>query len=114
MTQVCSKCKVEKPLDDFHRDNSRSLGVQRYCKPCKSKSTFYDKYKKYKGRYVLYYLPKENYVGMTKNYIKRIRDHHARGKNTDNGMILISSKNKKIIHVLETVLHLIGFKGFRY
>lgn len=30
----CSKCKIEKPLDDFHKDSSKKDGLCSKCKPC--------------------------------------------------------------------------------
>ena len=39
--QKCSKCQIKKPYSDFHKDNKRSNGVTRYCKPCKKD---YDKH----------------------------------------------------------------------
>lgn len=32
--QTCKKCGIEKPLDEFHKDKSRLLGVTSICKPC--------------------------------------------------------------------------------
>ena len=32
--KTCSRCKVEKPLEDFNRDSSRTDGRQSYCRPC--------------------------------------------------------------------------------
>jgi hypothetical protein len=36
-TKACSKCGVDKPLDEFHKDNSREDGLHHRCKACKSK-----------------------------------------------------------------------------
>lgn len=33
-TKLCSKCKIEKSLSDFHVNNTRSDGRQAYCKEC--------------------------------------------------------------------------------
>lgn len=33
----CSRCGEEKPLDEFHKDKSRSLGVVPACKSCHAK-----------------------------------------------------------------------------
>jgi hypothetical protein len=33
-TKRCSMCGERKPLSEFHRDRSRSDGVQQKCKPC--------------------------------------------------------------------------------
>jgi hypothetical protein len=36
-TKVCTKCKVEKPFGDFHRDNSKKTGRRNRCKECVKK-----------------------------------------------------------------------------
>jgi hypothetical protein len=33
-TKNCPKCKIEKLLSEFHKDKSRPLGVQVFCKEC--------------------------------------------------------------------------------
>ena len=33
--KVCTKCKVEKTLEGFHKDKSRSDGISVWCKDCK-------------------------------------------------------------------------------
>ena len=37
ITKVCSKCKTEKPLSEFHRDRSSKDGHHSWCKACKRK-----------------------------------------------------------------------------
>jgi hypothetical protein len=36
MIKVCSKCKVEKPLEEFHKHKATKDGRQSYCKKCSS------------------------------------------------------------------------------
>ena len=67
----CSKCKKSKALSDFHKDKSRPSGVQRYCKDCKKKVDVHGS-TEHVGKFLLYYLPKERYIGMTKNFKKRV------------------------------------------
>lgn len=33
-TKICSKCKQEKPLSDFHKDRLRKCGYRCQCKDC--------------------------------------------------------------------------------
>lgn len=33
-TKKCTKCKIEKPLTEFHKDKSRKDGLRYYCKAC--------------------------------------------------------------------------------
>jgi hypothetical protein len=39
-TKVCTKCNVEKSLDDYHRDKYNKDGRESRCKICKSKSDY--------------------------------------------------------------------------
>jgi hypothetical protein len=34
---ICSKCKQDKPVDDFHKNRSRPSGYAHECKACKNK-----------------------------------------------------------------------------
>lgn len=36
-TKRCSKCRKEKPLEDFHKDRSKKIGVKSNCKMCDPK-----------------------------------------------------------------------------
>lgn len=40
ITKVCSKCKVEKSLDDYYGDKRQRLGVQPCCKECFKKRAY--------------------------------------------------------------------------
>ncbi len=51
---------------------------------------------------------------MTKNYNRRILSHKNKGKNVKHAFIVLKTKKVKLAHLIETTLHLIGFKGFRY
>ena len=77
--QVCSKCKVVKPVSEFHIDRSRVSSIQRYCKACKKAVDVHGK-KEFSGYFILYYLPKERYIGMTKNFTKRKARHKKKRK----------------------------------
>jgi hypothetical protein len=35
-TRVCSTCKIEKPLSEFHKDTTHGGGYQYYCKSCRA------------------------------------------------------------------------------
>ncbi len=39
MSKICSKCKVEKPIEDFHKAKNRASGVKSSCKSCRSISS---------------------------------------------------------------------------
>ena len=36
MKKRCSRCKIEKPLSEFHRNKSRKDGLNHDCKECKN------------------------------------------------------------------------------
>lgn len=112
-TQSCSKCKKKKPLSEFHKDRSRPSGVQRYCKKCKKRVDVHGR-KEHEGRYILYYLPKERYIGMTMNFKKRVTRHREKGKNVKYAFIILTTRRVKLAHLLETMFHMLGFNGFRY
>lgn len=38
ITKKCQKCKVVKPVSEFHKNRAQSDGFAGYCKPCKSDS----------------------------------------------------------------------------
>lgn len=110
---LCSKCKKHKPAIEFHKDKSRSSGLQRYCKQCKKK-TDVNGTKEDEGMFIIYYLPKERYIGMTKNFRKRIQKHEGKGKNIKYAFVVMKTKKMKLAHLIETIFHMFGFNGFRY
>lgn len=112
-TQRCSKCKRDKPVSQFHKDRSRLSGVQRYCKSCKKKVDVHGK-KEDEGKFIIYYLPKHRYIGMTKNFNKRIQKHKESGKDVKYALPIIKTRKAKLAHLLETMFHMFGFNGFRY
>ena len=66
----------------------------------------------YKG-YSVYLLPKEKYVGMSCNVYNRVIKHKCLGRNVEGAKVLISFENPKIAHLVETILHCFGYKGYR-
>lgn len=107
----CSKCKKSKLRSEFHLDRSRPSGLQRYCKECKKRR---DAVGTHGGDFLIYYLPKERYIGMTKNFSKRVAKHKKSGKNTKYAFIVLKTKHMKLAHLVETMFHMFGFRGFRY
>ena len=87
------------------------MGLQRYCKKSKKKR---DDIGQHGGDFLVYYLPKERYIGMTKNFKKRVTKHKETGKNTKYAFIVLKTKHMKLAHLVETMFHMIGFRGFRY
>src|SRR5690625_7483955 len=49
MQKTCSKCNVEKPLSEFHKEKKGKLGVRAECKKCtKKRHSTYDTKEKYR------------------------------------------------------------------
>lgn len=115
MSQVkrCSKCNKSKSFSEFHKDRTHSSGLQRYCKDCKKKVDAHGKSED-DGKYILYYLPKERYIGMTKNFTKRKQKHEKAGKDIRWAFVVMKTKKVRFAHLMETLFHMLGFNGFRY
>lgn len=119
-TAKCSKCNRKKRRDLFHRDRSKKSGLSSYCKSCKRKSDkkrtgkYGDKDEHGNYIYTVYYLPEEHYVGMTKDLLYRMRDHRKNGKIVEGYEVVGRFKSAKQAHLMETVLHIMGYHGFHY
>ena len=60
-TKICSKCKVEKDICEYHKDKNKKDGLNTYCKLCainhskeyyeKNKEKISSKHKGYKSEY---------------------------------------------------------------
>lgn len=91
IVKICSKCKNEKDIKQFAKNGKTVKGLVKvramcnYCRNNNSKS----------GYYYVYYLPFENYCGITDSIIKRISTHKRNNKNTEKWIILYCSKDKK-------------------
>ena len=70
-TKVCSKCKIEKPVDVFSKDKSRKDGLSHRCKECKKE---YNK-EYYKANYNKL---KESQKEYKKVNFKKIRDRNRK------------------------------------
>tara|TARA_R110002124_G_C8512896_1_gene475409 strand:+ start:50 stop:418 length:369 start_codon:yes stop_codon:yes gene_type:complete len=63
------------------------------------------------GLYTVYFLPKENYVGMTTNLNNRIASHKCNGRYTSEVEIFGKYVTKREALDIETELHDVGFEG---
>jgi len=114
-TRTCAKCGEEKSLDDFHRKKATKIdGKAAKCKSCQNKYLKEWRLEDSKDYYIVYYLPEEHYVGITKQPKQRIAEHKSRLKrNTDGWKVLFCSEDKYEAHLVEAELHCMGFKGLR-
>ena len=63
------------------------------------------------GLYTVYFLPKENYVGMTTNLNNRIASHKYNGKCISEVEIFGKYESKRQALDIESELHRVGFEG---
>lgn len=61
--------------------------------------------------YVIYLLPKNGYVGVTKNPKKRIRNHKALGRDITDWRVLHRIEDREMAYRQEDFYHNIGFEG---
>ena len=65
--------------------------------------------------YAVYYLPEENYVGLTNRMEQRIKEHNRQGKNVENWRVLYCSEDKKEAAYHEALYHsVLGMEGLDY
>ena len=75
-TKVCSKCKIEKPLSEFHKDKSKSDGLVIKCKQCSAEyaRVYYkinkDKIRKREYKY------RESHKSERREYWSKYRELH--------------------------------------
>ena len=110
--KTCIWCKKEKPLSEYHRQGD---GHRNGCKSCRKARGHY-KTKRYKdGHYTVYYLPEHHYVGMTNALRNRLREHRGRNGRITEGYEIIGTYKKAVdAHLVETILHSMGYYGFHY
>lgn len=78
----CSKCKVEKPLNEFYKNKWRKDGLTSYCKPCNKaiqRTTDYSKYKDYYKKHYEANKEKRNKQTLEskKRRITQVREYQA-------------------------------------
>ena len=114
----CPKCKTTKNSSEFYKDKSRASGLHPHCKSCFATYTKKSDAKRYKSTklnyYVVYYLPNENYCGITTNPESRMREHKARGKNVEGWKVLYTSADVKEAYYHESLFHgVLGMEGLK-
>ena len=67
MKKVCNSCKIEKPLDDFHKDKKGKYGVSGDCKECRKEYV-----KKYRQK------NKEQITEYRKKYYQENKEYHKK------------------------------------
>ena len=111
----CIKCKVIKETSEFYKDNRRKDGVRAQCKVCCNK--YATEYRNSGKAYLIYYLPNEHYIGVTKerSIYNRMSQHKAKGNNIDGWRVLYASENRAEAYHHEAMYHgVLGFNGLNY
>lgn len=124
MKKICSKCNYLKPIADFHTRKDSADGYRKECKACKKKDTErqYQFRKETMPRkkitkdpyYTVYYLPEHHYIGMTNSFKRRMQEHKTKGKIVEGCEIVGRYKTAIQAHLYETMLHAMGYEGFKY
>jgi len=108
----CNRCGISKPLTAFHR---RGSGYRSDCKKCRGKAGHFKRKRKIDPFYTVYFLPKENYIGMTNAFHNRLGEHrHKYNRDTSGHEVVGRFNDPAIAHIVETFFHWIGFDGFHY
>lgn len=100
---MCYKCKIVKPISEFHKDKNKSDGLMALCIKCKREYRTSAKYKEierqlektpqYKLRKRRYYKTEKG-----KNYIS-LEEHRYRTRNTGNAHDLTSYQWQTILYM---------------
>ena len=89
-TKTCNQCNKEKPIKSFakNRTSTKKQYHRAKCNTCRNNNSK-------TGLYYVYYLPNENYCGITDNPTRRLSRHKKEGKNIDGHHMLFVGKDKK-------------------
>ena len=124
--KTCSKCKESKELSEFNNAAATKDGKNSQCKACVSlrrKQAHLSSPQKERQRaianrnkgklshYIVYYLPKENYCGMTMDPTPRMRVHKRDGNDTTGWITITTAKTKKEARSIENHYHALGMEG---
>lgn len=100
VVKICTKCNVEKELDEFYKDKSKKDGLSSSCKECKStqNKSYTDSHKKEKSEYDA----KRRAEKRDEINTKKREYYHTKGKEVEKiwrlanwGKVLNYAKNSK-------------------
>lgn len=112
---ICRNCKKDLPKSKFYQIRNERYSKKldevkvyiNYSKDCK------ECYSSKDGKYKVYLIPSEMYVGITVNIKRRMSTHKRSGKDVSKFYVLFKTKSIKRATFIESFLHLIGFNGIR-
>lgn len=113
-TKVCTICKVDKPLEEYHWNSKAHKYKRSYCKECGRKQRRQWREDLKDGLWTVYLLPDHNYVGITSCIKERMARHQAQGKNTLNYKVIGKYETGPQAAIVEAVYHNNGYEGFNY
>jgi len=143
-SKKCKCCGEERLISDYYRSSAFKSGRQATCIFCislkkknyhienkdkiskqkkkdyiKNRQHYLKVAKKYRdnmksGKYYVYYLPEEHYIGITDHPKGRISRHKYVGKITDCWEIVAEFDNPFDAVILEAEFHRRGYNGFQY
>ncbi len=125
--KVCNKCHIEKAYSEFSRRSVSNDGYQSQCKICKriqQQQHYIDNIQNYKQLaiqflqkhrlpyYIVYLLPKHNYVCITNNPYYRMKNHQSHHTRDISGWIELHRLNtKEEALAKEAEYHSQGYNG---
>ena len=109
--RTCRICKQDKLLTEFHFNNKKHKSYKTYCKDCGRKARREYRKKLKDGKWYVYLLPEEHYVGITNCIKERMRSHK---KITDGYEIIGSYETPAHALMVEAYYHTKGYYGCKY
>ena len=107
----CSICRENLPVDEFSRNKHITRGYSYPCKVC-AKERRTELRLENEHHLIVYYLPKENYCGVTKNLKDRIAEHKSKGRDTTGYKVMFSSEDAIEVLHMEAMYHsVLGMHG---
>ena len=126
-SKTCKDCKKEKDISEYPKSNNGTT-YRGNCKKCHNinglkyyqnhKEKVKEQYEEHKlDHYIVYYLPEENYCGVTNNPTNRIKRHKTQGNNPTGWRVLATTETLEEALTIEkkyhTELGMNGAKGWK-
>ena len=124
-TRICTSCGSKQEYKSLASFN-KSEKLKRVCYRCSRNTGGKSKHREIRHLYkdirfieenskaVVYFLPYEYYVGITKDLYARLVHHKSIGKDIEDASILSTFDNLKDAAVLEAKYHADGYNGFAW
>ena len=111
MKTHCKGCDRDLSIDNFYSNNQNTRGYSYKCKSC-VKAMKKERELARKHDPLVYYLPEENYCGVSTDITARVKQHKKLGKNIDGWKVLFCSEDKNEVLHMEAMYHsVMGMHG---